>query len=474
MYKELKDLSKSDYYPFHMPGHKRQPSKSIFDAAFSFDITEIDDFDNMHHPDGIIKKLQEKMAALFHSEKADILINGSSSGILTAISAAVKRNGKIIMARNSHKSAYNAAFLRNLETVYIYPGYINEYAMNGGIDPRDINDAIENNPDAEAVFITSPTYEGMLSDIKSIADICHENNIPLIVDAAHGAHFGINEEFDGIYGIRTAAEYADVTIISLHKTLPTFTQTAALLYSGNIIDRDLLREFYSIYQTSSPSYLFMAGIDNCIKLLEDEGKDRFSKLIKNLRDIRGEKYEHIKIIGDEVKGRENILAFDGTKLCIASDKMTGRELYDILRSRYHLQAEMAAMDYCLLMTGIMDTDDAFKRLKAALREIDNEISAGKIGNVKSTIKRESGKRFLKPGIAVRIQEALESKSLKYSFEKAEGKTAASWVYAYPPDIPLIVPGEIVSRDLIEEISNMQNEGINIIGAAEGEFRILAR
>ena len=176
MYEELKGLANSDIYPFHMPGHKRQPSKSIFDAAFSFDITEIDGFDNMHHPEAIIKELQERMAEVFHADEAAILVNGSSSGILTAISAAVKKNGKIIMARNSHKSAYNAAYLRNLEISFIYPEFIGEYAMNGGIEQWEVRRAIEENPDAEAVFITSPTYEGYYCDVEKIADYCHENN----------------------------------------------------------------------------------------------------------------------------------------------------------------------------------------------------------------------------------------------------------------------------------------------------------
>ena len=301
MYKELEELACSDIYPFHMPGHKRQPSKSIFDAAFSFDITEIDGFDNMHHPDGIIDKLQSEMAEIFRSEEAWILVNGSSAGILIAISAAVRKNGKIIMTRNSHKSAYNAAFLRNLEIVYLYPEIIEDNLINGGIEPDEVEKAIKENPDAEAVFITSPGYEGIVSDVESIGKSCHKYGKVLIVDSAHGAHFGINSEFDGRYNTRPSSKYADISIISLHKTLPVFTQTAAVLFSGDRIRRDKLREFYSIYQTSSPSYLFMASIDNCIRLIKNEGNKRFKSLMEMIDGIRNREYRNIGFV--EMKRR---------------------------------------------------------------------------------------------------------------------------------------------------------------------------
>ena len=472
MYKELEELSKSDFYPFHMPGHKRQPSGLIFDAAFSFDITEIDDFDNMHHPEGIIKKLQDEMAGVFRADEAKILVNGSSAGILAAISAAVKRNGKIIMARNSHKSAYNAAMLRGLDIRYIYPEYIAEYAMNGGIDPNDVKRAIDECPEAEAVFITSPTYEGILSDIEAIAEICHSREIPLIVDSAHGAHFGLNEKFDRKFGIEPAIKYADASIISLHKTLPVFTQTAALLTSGKRIDYRKISEFCSVYQTSSPSYLFMAAVDNCLNILRNEGEERFEKLLRELSDLRKEKYENITIVGENLRNRYSLAGYDGSKLCISARGMTGRELYDILRSSYHLQGEMASLNYCLFMTGIMDTEDAFIRLKTALREIDECISNKNAKSVKTNKKTDFNHSLFNGDARVKIQDAVEENNFEIKFEEADGRTAASWVYAYPPDIPLIVPGEKINSEMIEEIIKWKKDGINIIGVNDGEFRVL--
>lgn len=471
MFKELEELGKSDVYPFHMPGHKRQPSKSIFDAAFSFDITEIDGFDNMHHPDGIIKDLQKKMAEFFHAEEAAILVNGSTSGILTAVSASVKRNGKMIIARNSHKSVYNVAYLRNIDLHYVYPEFINEYNMNGAIRPGDIDEAIKANPDADAVMITSPTYEGVVSDVKAIADICHDHGLPLIVDSAHGAHFGLNKSFDEKYNTLTAAKYADITIISLHKTLPVFTQTAAILMSGDRVDKEKIKEFYSIYQTSSPSYLFMAAIDECLKLIENKGQILFDNLISEISSLRKMKLKNINIIGDEIKNNRTISGYDASKLCITAKAMNGKELYDILRDKYHLQGEMATSSYCLLMTSIMDSHDAFVRLKNALREIDDLIDKKNLheSEVKNTNERNY---FKKIQSVLSIQEAVERDSCFYDFEKAAGKIAASWVYAYPPDIPMLVPGELISEEIVEEIIKMYDEGINIIGIKREEFKII--
>ncbi len=374
MYNELKKLAESDYYPFHMPGHKRQALGCDLDGAFGLDITEIDNFDNMHHPDGIIAELEERMAKVFSAEKAYILVNGSSCGILTALSSVVRKGDLIIMARNAHKSAYNAVFLNELDVAYLYPDQIEPYGINSGISPVEVEKAIIENRKAKAVFITSPTYEGVVSDVKSIAKVCHKYGIPLIVDSAHGAHFGLYKGFTENYRTNSAAlEGADIVIASLHKTLPSFTQTAMALIQGNLIDRYWFETYYSIYQTSSPSYVFMAGIDRCLSIIENDGQRRFEKLDAELEAIRAIKFMKIKIFGTDLIGSGNVYGYDPTKLCIACEGKSGKEIYNILMNKYHLQPEMAAGNYCLLMTTLMDTAEGFRRLRRALEEIDEDI-----------------------------------------------------------------------------------------------------
>ena len=374
MYRELENLANSELYPFHMPGHKRMSLDSCLDGALSIDITEIDDFDNMHHSEGIIKELEIKMAEVFGGKNAYILVNGSTSGILSAISSCTTRGGKILMSRNSHKSAYNAAFLNELDVRYLYPTKLEPFGINGGIRPEDVCEALRADTDIEAVFITSPTYEGVISDVRGISEACHDAGVPLIVDSAHGAHLGLFEKFSKEYNADAAIKCgADIVICSLHKTLPSFTQTAMVLVDSKLIDIEKFKMYYSIFQTSSPSYVFMAGIDKCVELIKESGQERYTELDRRLTKLRAKKYKNINIFGPEYIGKDAVYGFDVTKLCIAADGLSGKELYDRLRCIFHLQCEMAMGSYALLMTTLMDTDDGFNRLEMALERIDEDI-----------------------------------------------------------------------------------------------------
>ena len=255
LYDRLLQYQSSEMYPFHMPGHKRR--KDDFANPFFIDITEIEGFDNLHHAEGILKDAQDRAAALYHSEETYFLVNGSTCGILAAVSACTARGGKILMARNCHKAAYHAAYLRGLDIEYLYPEKEDIFGINGGIHEDIVEKALEEFQDIQAVMITSPTYDGVVSNVEKIAQIVHRKGIPLIVDEAHGAHFGFHEYFP-----KSSVEMgADLVIHSLHKTLPSLTQTALLHVNGNRVDRECLRKFLDIYQTSSPSYVFMAGMD---------------------------------------------------------------------------------------------------------------------------------------------------------------------------------------------------------------------
>ena len=403
MYRQLASLSRSDMYPFHMPGHKRLLDDELLGAASRLDITEIEGFDNLHHSAGIIEELKERVRSKFGGDRAYILVNGSTSGVLSAIMAAVPRGGKIVIGRNSHRSAYNAAYLNELDCIYLYPPIL-PLDINGGISASDVEKALDG---VSAVFITSPTYEGIVSDVEAIADVCHKRGVILIVDSAHGAHFGLYEPFVRDFNCKRAIDCkADIVIESLHKSLPSFTQSAVMLVNQGIVDMERLNFFYSVFTTSSPSYLFMAGIDRCIDILDSSGLERFKRLDENLNRLwhRAAGFERIKIEGFDFVGDNGVFGFDPTKIIVScrgmngaasgscgfgvselsggSDSgglsdgfkgMSGSEIAQILRREYHIESEMACGSYCLLMSSMMDSDEGFSRLIDALTTMDKRI-----------------------------------------------------------------------------------------------------
>ena len=273
----LTEYAGSDAYPFHMPGHKRREIPDGIPGGFpdpyGIDITEIDGFDNLHHAEGILKDAMDEAAAIYGADRSWYLVNGSTCGILSAVFATTENGGRILTARNCHKAVYHAICLNRLEAEYLYPEEITEFGINGGIRAEDVRKALEkdamrcagNSGDVrgkitkiQAVLITSPTYEGVVSDIRAIADAAHEYGIPLIVDEAHGAHLEYAVQCHSFP--KSALEYgADIVIQSLHKTLPCFTQTAILHVKGKLVDQDRVSRYLSMFQTSSPSYLLWLG-----------------------------------------------------------------------------------------------------------------------------------------------------------------------------------------------------------------------
>lgn len=305
LYKKLVKYAETDYYPFHMPGHKRNtafekmmkegscgqdlrlPSfgaenSSLLWNSYGMDITEIEGFDNLHQAEGILADAMERAARVCGAGKTYFLVNGSTCGLLAGISACVQHGDEIIAARNCHKAVYHAIELNELVPHYIYPQKVQNYGICGGISSEKLRELLITYPDTKLVVITSPTYEGIVSDIQALADTAHEFGVPLLVDEAHGAHFGKSEFFP-----KSALSYgADIVIQSMHKTMPAFTQTAVLhLGTETMADRERIEKYLSIYQTSSPSYLFMASIDWCMDFLEKKPEQVFLRYEKRLKEF---------------------------------------------------------------------------------------------------------------------------------------------------------------------------------------------
>lgn len=383
----LYEYSEKDYYPFHMPGHKREFCPETLKNPYKVDITEIDGFDNLHHAEGILLEAQRRAASLYGASESWYLVNGSTAGILSAVSACTSKGGEILMARNCHKAAYHAAYLRGLKTHYLFPQADRIVGLNGGISPEDVTDMLEMHSGIQAVLITSPTYDGVVSDVKKIAEAAHAYHVPLIVDEAHGAHFPFSEAFP----VSATACGADVVIHSLHKTLPSLTQTALLHRNSERVSADKLRRFLGIYQSSSPSYLFMAGMDACLRLMQGEGRELFDEYTIRLGDCRerlaGLKNLHLLEKG-EITGLGFVYDLDESKMVVstANTSIDGAKLHEILLERYHLQMEMAASQYVIALTSVMDTEEGFARLEKALLEIDKELEGARSPEARQCLK----------------------------------------------------------------------------------------
>lgn len=457
----LDQYSRTDFYPFHMPGHKRQVHTEYLSNPYAVDITEITDFDNLHHAEGIIKENQDMAAELYHADKTWFLINGSTAGILAAVSACTSRGGKLLMARNCHKAVYHAAYLRGLETSYIYPSYEQACGLNGRISPDDVEKVLQENAGIEAVIITSPSYDGVVSDIEQIAKMVHSYGIPLIVDEAHGAHFAFGEYFP-----TSALDLgADIVIHSLHKTLPAMTQTALLHKKGNRVSGERLEEFLGIYETSSPSYILMGGISYCLRFLKEQGKQKFEMFQENLKWAR-EKMKTMKVlhlVGEELIEENDIFDLDYSKMIISTVNadINGPQLHEILRKKYHLEMEMEAEQYVLALTSVMDSREGFDRLVKALLEIDESLQ-NKKEKMENYIFINSGCTAKKQQKCT-IWEAVEGVWEAVPLEESQGRVSAEYAYLYPPGIPLLVPGEEISEDFLIQEERLKNQGIYFQG-----------
>ena len=503
----LTEYAGSDAYPFHMPGHKRREIPDGIPGGFpdpyGIDITEIDGFDNLHHAEGILKDAMDEAAAIYGADRSWYLVNGSTCGILSAVFATTENGGKILTARNCHKAVYHAICLNRLEAEYLYPEEITEFGINGGIRAEDVRKALEKDAmrcagnsgnvrgkitKIQAVLITSPTYEGVVSDIRAIADAAHEYGIPLIVDEAHGAHLEYADQCHSFP--KSALEYGtDIVIQSLHKTLPCFTQTAILHVKGKLVDQDRVSRYLSMFQTSSPSYLFMAGMERCIRYMDGDGRNEMVRYEERLEHFmkRMEGLQVLEVLDREICGKYRTVAgWDPSKIVVSTmraEDFHGEELAETLRRKYHLEMEMTAPEYVIAMTSLMDTEEGFERLGTALLEIDGALRHC----VESEQQKEKGESKEKercetpeateskvshPIRRMLICEAMDADTERTAFQDTVGKVSAEFVYLYPPGIPIIAPGEVFTDAIVEKIMAYKAAGLLVQGTADPDADVI--
>ena len=444
LYTRLIEYSKSMAYPFHMPGHKRH-KLSMMDP-YRFDLTEIDGFDNLHDAEGILKQEEERAADLYGSSETHMMINGSTGGILAAIAGVTKRGSRVLVARNCHTSVYHGIELNGLRPVYIWPEMDPSLGIYRGLSRREVEAKLDQYSDICAVFLTSPTYEGVLSDVRGICEAVHARGIPCVIDEAHGAHLRWIGFDDAV------SCGADVVIQSLHKTMPALTQTALMHVNGSLVDREKIRRMLSIYQTSSPSYVLMASVSLCLTWLEEWGREEFDLYSKRIQSLR-QRLTHMKHLY-LYKPQD---AFDWGKFVIGTvgSSMSGHELYDRLRDVYGLQMEMVSSEYVLAMTTVGDTEEGFERLAQALEAIDAEICEKKKCLITENI--------CIPERQMEIDEAVNMPADMILLSQAEGRILGDYLYLYPPGIPLLVPGEVLQVNQIKQIQYFVNCGLDVHG-----------
>ena len=504
LYDALTEYCSSDAYPFHMPGHKRRAA-FLCDPA-RIDLTEIDGFDDLHHPAGILRDAQERAAQLYHSQETHFLVNGSTAGILSAITAVCAPGTCLLMARNSHRSAFHGAALARVKTSWLYPsgfhvgypgprstaGKTNDSGspaaalQTGPIDPAQVERMLESTEHVSAIFLTSPTYDGVVSDVAQIAKIAHRRLIPLIVDEAHGAHFGMHPVFP-----KSSVELgADLVIHSLHKTLPALTQTALIHVNGPLVDRGALRRQLDIFQTSSPSYVLMASIDQCISLLSSNGDAMFSAYAKRLaRFYRETKLSHLSLIRTDDPSRilirppvpvsspppypekGAVLPHQEAAFPQPYPEMDSIKLYQTLRKRFHLQPEMVSPLYVLMLSSVCDDEDGFARLTDALLTLDRESEGARPSDL-CAIRPFAAEPGITPESCCTITQALEKQAEAVPFSESEGRISSEYLTLYPPGIPLLVPGERIPAGLIRRILSLKQHGYTLTGPEDHDISMI--
>lgn len=445
---QLSAHARTGAQPLHMPGHKRHGLDSRL--PYEIDITEIAGFDDLHDPEGILAEGMCRAAALWGSDRCFYLVGGSTVGLLACVRAAAAPGQRVLIARNCHKSVYHAVELCGLRPGYLLPEWDDAFGIWGSVTPETLDTALTQSPDTALVVVTSPTYEGVRSDIAALAAAAHAHGAALLVDEAHGAHLR-----DG-----AVPAGADFVVQSLHKTLPSLTQTALCHCKAAYGDR-VAREL-NVFETSSPSYPLMAAIELCVDWLARDGEAAFAAYEKRLAALDKLSLKNIRILCHCGDGARDFYGFDPGKLYLRAG-CPGTRLAALLRAE-SIEPEMTAGDGVLLMTTVCDTDEDFAALEKALLAVDALVPPAQPSRNRPLPippQREI------PG------RAIYGRSAALPMEQAAGRTAAEYVWAYPPGVPLVVPGETLEPAALAAVERGLTAGLHMISTSGQLPRILA-
>lgn len=458
-----------------MPGHKLGGGvpRELAEELLQLDVTEIDGTDNLHYPEGIIREAQELAAKAFGADKTFFLVNGSTCGVQAAILSVCARGQKLIVGRDSHKAVAAGLILAGAAPVFVQPEFNEEFSIPAEINQESIEEVLRSNPDASAVLITRPNYYGICSDIEKISSLVHSYGKLLIVDEAHGAHLCFNDSLPPA----ALRHGADICIQSAHKTLPAVTQGAYLHVKGNRVDMDRLSFNLKMLQTSSPSYIIMSYLDIARELMEREGRDKLEALA-DTNAWFGEEIERTgvyKVLSGRNLGIKVTQDYTRLVINIKGLGISGYRAEKLLREKYGTQIEMADYENLVIITTVADTRASLTKLLEALKALaltesgqDMECRAEKL---RSILK---GKRGMEDGnFKLLPWEAYYSGKEVLPLQKSEGRISADIITPYPPGIPLLYPGEIITDSCIQYIADIMAAGGKVNGIVDnGSIRVI--
>ena len=454
--------------PFDVPGHKRgkgnpELTKFLGEQCLTVDVNSMKPLDNLCHPVSVIKDAQDLAAKAFKAKDAFFMINGTTSAVQAMVMTVCKRGEKIIMPRNVHRSAINALILSGAIPVYVNPGTNKKIGIPLGMSVEDVKRAIEENKDAKAILVNNPTYYGICSNLKEITSLAHKYGMKVLVDEAHGTHFYFNDKLP----ISAMEAGADMAAVSLHKTGGSLTQSSLLLIN-NDINKGYVHQIINLTQTTSASYLLMSSIDITRRNLALNGKGVIDHIIdlaeyarKEINDLGGY-YAYSK----ELIDNKYVCDFDVTKLsvCTLGLGLAGIEVYSILRDEYEIQIEFGDLGNILAIISVGDKKLAIERLVSALAD------------VKRLYKKDGTQMFdheyINPQVVMAPQEAFYAKKRSIPIEESENKICSEFVMCYPPGIPILAPGERITREILDYINYAKVKGCSLTGTEDEKIEFI--
>lgn len=459
IYEALNQFKKMRVVPFDVPGHKRgkgnpELTRFLGESCMTLDVNSMKPLDNLCHPVSVIKEAEELAAEAFGASHAFFMVNGTTSAVQSMIMTVCKKNDKIILPRNVHRSVINAVIICGAIPVYINPEVNNELGIALGMSIATVERTILQNPDARAILVNNPTYYGMCSNLKSIVDLAHNHNIKVLVDEAHGTHFSFGKGFP----ISGMAAGADMAAVSMHKSGGSLTQSSFLLLGANI-NAGYTRQVINLTQTTSGSYLLLVSLDLSRKNMALYGGDIFERVSQMAEYARGE----INKIGDyyafsrELINGDSVYDFDITKLSIHTLDvgLAGIEVYDILRDEYDIQVEFGDIGNMLAYISVGDRKQDLERLVSALGEIRRRFKKGKAGML--------SQEYIAPQVAISPQKAFYGEKRSLPLSESIGHICSEFVMCYPPGIPILAPGEKITPQVLEYILYAKEKGCFMTG-----------
>ncbi|MBB6631216.1 aminotransferase class I/II-fold pyridoxal phosphate-dependent enzyme [Clostridium algidicarnis] len=466
LFDSLMEYVNRETIPFHVPGHKKgvgmdEEFKSFMGInPFKIDVTVFKLVDSLHHPTGPIKKAQELAADAYGSEDAFFSIHGTSGAIQAMIMSAVGSGDTLLVPRNVHKSVTAGIILSGATPVYMQPELDKNLGIAQGVTPETVEATLKKHPETKAVLIINPTYYGVATDLKRIAEIVHSYDIPLIVDEAHGPHLRFNEKLP----LSAIDAGADICAQSTHKIIGALTQCSLLHVNSKYIDSSRVQQVLNLLQTTSPSYILMASLDCSRRQIALHGKELLEGSLALCSYARDEinKIPGLYCFGDEILGSPGVFSLDPTKLTITCRDLgiTGYDLDMILSTKYHIQMELSDLYNILAVGSFGDTKESIDKLIEALKEISTEYSN----------KNSKKPDFIDiPSIPERIlipRDAFNSNKESLLLDDSIGLISGEFLLAYPPGIPILCPGEKITEEIISYVNELKDAGLYVQGTED--------